>query len=503
MSLPDMCALAVRPASRLEAVLGAGQQASPTGAVDFAAVHRRAAANRAKAGAGLDAGADDLLKKKTAVLNQEAQEQAKRAQELEDQYKARQLAVKNERAATQKRIDDALDQEAERRAIQKELDAARREYRNLMRPVDDADDAIAAAGYEDNMVTAYNSIKLLSPTEAKTFMQKLHTINKAMSGVQAIKNLPKLDKLQASDRIDDNKEKIGKLTAYIPEIEAALDAELGNGRKSAAEQTVEQEARIAALRKEHKAKEAALAEQLQAKAKAIEKERAYAEEREKALEMRTKEIEYRLAVAREEASMREDTEKEKSASSMAALQKRLREMEDEMAKVKAKADIAEQAAEKCDAMLAKDAQDNAVAEETYRSLQMEVAKKKAVHEMNKQQADKAAKVLEGLEGLLEEARANAKSVYADYADWENNKDCSFRSCKRDRYAYHQKVVAALRAVTELTKKVDAERSERNAFFEDFLRSYTEQEVAVAVMQAAKQNAGKAKGPVNVVVGKPV
>jgi hypothetical protein len=529
-----MGALPSPPSSRLEAVLRAGQQARSTG-MDFAVAHRRAQASRAKAGASLDAGADDLLDKKAKVLQQEAAEQTKRAEELQDQYAQRQKLEKKQREANQQRIDNAIDQEAERQAIKKELDTAKRAYRGVMGLADEANDDIEDAGYEYNMVTGYNSVKLLSPTEATTFMEKLQVINLALTKVQTIKNLPEIDKLQATDRIEYNKENIGKLKAYIPEIQDALNREYEMGRVPAAEQEAlraetmareeemakqalaKQETELSALRAKFRARQLEFEEQAAAAAlveqKALEQDRKRSQEDQKALERerranrnRIEDLQGELEVAKREAAVASTNASAQASKTEADLRRSLRDMQAKLRMVEAQAYAAQQAATECNSILDNktkvDASALDVAEQKYQSLQMQVEDKTEAYKMTLQSAENAKETLEVLEAQLVQDKNHALVLYTTYAAWERD-HMPNPFGPGQRIKQQQDIAAAKKQVEELSDQVRAAEKKFDALDRAAVQAYTEQQVAVGVLNAAKKRVNMLKDALNVVVGKPV
>lgn len=476
--LPSMSALPSPPSSRLETVLRAGQMARSTGA--------------ALGGAQTQDNAAIINAQKAKDARMERQKAKVAAAEEKKRLEAKTTAKaqQEERDFLAERFKNIRDKEERDRAKQRLVAKMRRDFTKKIYTSFDLVDQI-----ENEQL---DTLEILSFTEATTYRANLQKINDIYEDALTTEGLLATMKDEANLYISTNQEEIKRMDDYLPKIKRAMDADFAMRRKPAADQ----EAKMNALRANFMAKEEKMAKEMLEDQKALQQDRKRDQERIEELQLRLKE-------ADRKAAMREAQMQKTSEDGMAALQKRIRAFEDEVAEAKAQAVAAEQAAEKCNFMLAKEAQANALTEETYQRLQMDVAQKRAVHEINSQKTDKARDVLQGLESQLEDAMAQAKSTYNEYVDWEQQKDCSgkwlFRgkSCDEIRHDYLIKIAATKRAEQALIKQVEAARSEHDASYTAWLNSYTKQQVAVAVMEAAKQHMSKTDGPVNVVVGKPM
>lgn len=500
--LPNMGALPAPPSSRLEAVLRVGQKATHTGVASYAVQQAREQRDRANRATTVSKGQDNFQVEAIESIKQSQAATKEREKELAFEQREADAARERQDASEEKRARKAASSLAERDRQERENFTAEAAHRDLASQADVEIRAIMSAQYYEFFNDANK--RYLSPKETTDYMEKLLKVNDYLLQVEDIENLSEVIKNKEARRVRKNVKNVAKLEAYLPKIERAFDAETGMGGKSMAEKRAELDAMLAAQQTGLKTFEAEKKADLEAAKAEVEKMKS-----DHARNLpRVQDLEKRLAAAQAEAARQQAQMQKDSENDMAALQKRLRAFEDEMAEAKAGAAAAEQAAEKCNSMLAKEAQANALTEETYQRLQMDVAQKRAVHEVNSQKADKAGDALQGLESQLEKARSEAKATYNEYILWERDKDCSMdwahrEGCPTWRNDYHQKIAATKRKVEGLTEQVEAVRKERNAFFENFLRSYTEQQVAVAVMEAAKQHMGKSKEPVTVVVGKPV
>jgi hypothetical protein len=485
-----------RQSSRLDEVVCGGQQATQTGVASYAAQQAREQRDRANRATSVSKGQDDYQVEAMESIKQSQAAAQERQKELAFEKKETDDAQERQDAREEERRRKAATSLAERQRQEREDFTAKAAYRDLATGADVEIRANMSAKYYEFFNDANK--RYLSPKETTDYMEKLMKVNDYLLQVESIENLSEVTKNEEARRVRQNVKKVAKLRAYLPKIERAFDAEAGMDGKSMAEKRAELNAMLAARAAGLKTFEAEKKAELEAMKSDNVRNLPHVQALERELEM-----------AKTEAAMKDAQMQKTSEEGMATLQERLRKMEDEMAKAKARADAAEQAAEKCDSMLAKGAQASTLTEETYQGLQMDVAQKKAVHEINSQKADKTKGVLKSLESQLEDAMAQAKATYNDYVTWEREKECSGRwlfrnkSCDDVRRDYLVNIAATKTRVAKLTNQVEAVRKERDAFFQAFLRSYTAQEVAVAVMEAAKQHMGKKNSPLPVVLGKPV
>lgn len=183
----------------------------------------------------------------------------------------------------------------------------------------------------------------------------------------------------------------------------------------------------------------------------------------------------------------------------------IEELKRELNLAKARADAADQAAEDCQASLSSKDEEPCPASvleaaEKYKSLKQEATQKKAAHTIVSVRTVKAKSKLERLEAKLTDAMANAKAEYESYIAYELGGGQSFNPWRQKR---QKKLAVANNTVEVLMNEVNAAKAEHDELYVTYIKTFTDQEVATALADAAKARADQLKNTVQVVMGKPV
>ena len=202
-----------RQSSRLDEAMRAGQQASPTGAYGAAAIE------------GLTAREQIIANKKKQVLETEKQLLAQREQEADDQQREEQKAREQDKADEAARRAQLAGDEAEQQQWMKRKSRAEGKYNTVKAQAYVHEDAIYTAKYDDFFDPVKK--KLLSPSDAIDYREKLETMNSILAGVSGIADLSNFQKTKTTGNIKSNTNNIEDLTKYIPKITEACNKEKG------------------------------------------------------------------------------------------------------------------------------------------------------------------------------------------------------------------------------------------------------------------------------------
>jgi hypothetical protein len=194
-----------------------------TGAPDYGAIHRGAAARRSGVREGLSGVQDAATAESAKSIAKEREDVEKRAAELNDQVEAENQARRDDQKREADRLRDSDNRAAEQQKIDNEKEIADGDYTDLKYEARQLQKDIQEGHYKDYIDPTKKT--LLSPTDAKDYKDKLEQINEIMSGVKDIKNLPEFVKTKERNRITRNNDVLERLRKYIPKIEQAVERE--------------------------------------------------------------------------------------------------------------------------------------------------------------------------------------------------------------------------------------------------------------------------------------